>query len=97
MGALGRLWRFLARASCVVGWPRRRLDARLELAGVIPAPAEDEPALDALLAGGAAAPFAALAARGITLAARIDRPEGGRLAFCAVLCARPRLRFPEPD
>lgn len=105
MRIFSRVWRFLSRASCLVGWPRRGLDAGIVLAGTPlagtplagspPAPAEGQRALDMLLADGAAAPFQALAARGIQVTARIDRPLEGGLAFCAVVRVAPAPRLPE--
>ena len=100
MRIFSRVWRFLSRASCLVGWPRRGLDGGIvlagsPLAGTPPAPAEGQRALDALLADGAAAPFQALAARGIQVTARIDRPLEGGLAFCAVVRVAPVRRLPE--
>ncbi len=95
MRIFSRVWRFLSRASCLVGWPRRGLGAGTALAGTPPAPAEGQRALDALLADGAAAPFQALAARGIQVTARIDRPLEGGLAFCAVVRVAPAPRLPE--
>lgn len=100
MRIFSRVWRFLSRASCLVGWPRRGLGggtllAGTPLAGIPPAPAEGQRALDVLLADGAAAPFQALAARGIQVTARIDRPLDGGLAFCAVVRVAPAPRLPE--
>lgn len=88
-----RFWKFLRRASCLVGWPRRKLPSTagctMVLAGPPIAPIEGTMPLQAQLGRGAAAPLERLAARGMVIAARIDRPGANGMEFCAVLRLMP--------
>jgi hypothetical protein len=86
---MARFWKFLRRASCLVGWPRRRLPSAagctMVLTGPPMPPVEGVTALEAQLRQGAAAPLERLAARGVVIAARIDRPGPDGPEFCALL------------
>jgi hypothetical protein len=76
------VWRWLRRASTLLAIPRRVIGA--EAAEFADATAfaprhPDLPTLEAVLAGDALRPLAALAARGIDVVARIDTPGDAAL------------------
>lgn len=77
------LQRWWPRVAAVVRWPRRPIVLPAAPTATLAGP--PDPALAEALRAGAAAPLAALAARGIAVTARIDRGQGNARRFAAVL------------